>query len=194
MGIFGASIQLLNRRTRLSDENGGQGSPPTHWQYFRAELWRRTITPFQHVTFFLYFFTSIILIGGLGLWLEVILLYRSGGEFDNVRAALATFAFGLFGSSALHIFLGDAAKQLKIFAALMMLVAVGLAGWIIIDKQLGDWTAVKLGAAGSILGLWFWCIVNSDEPIFQDSNIRAPTGGADPQAPLLNNGMDEFDA
>lgn len=163
------------------------------WQDFRAELWRRTITPFQQVTFFLYFFTSIILIGGLGLWLEVVLLARNGGPFDNLRTGLATYAFGLFGSSALHIFLGDAAKQLKAFAAFLMLVAFVLAGWIVVDKDLADWGAVLVGGVGSILGLWFWCIVNSDEPIFQDSNLGAPTGGADPQAPLLGNGLDQFD-
>lgn len=162
------------------------------WRDFKAELGRRTVTPFSHVTMSFYFFASILVVGGLGLWLEMISLARGDGSPGNVRSALGTYAFGLFGSSALHLFLGDAAKQLKAFGGSLFLLAGIAAGWIIFDKRMDDGIAYLVGAASSALGLWFWIIVNSDEPIFQDADIRAATGGDNPTGPLDETGLDDF--
>lgn len=167
------------------------------WGDFRADLLRRTTKPLRHVTFVMYFLASVVAIGGLGLWVELINYARAPGTGDltAVRTAIATFFPALIGSTCLQIILGDYLKQLRAFAFLFTLAFAAVAFWLIVDKGLAAQSAVGLGAAASVASLWFWCIANADNADLFDEELKptAATGGEDTNRDLGGD-LNGFDA
>lgn len=170
------------------DDSEAAGHRTGPWRDFFTELWRRTLTPVQKPSIFWYFAVSIVAIGGAGLWLELGKYWRGESNWVGVRTAAATWAFVLFGSTSLHLLLGDAGKALKGFGWFVVFVMGGVAVWVTFDSV----APAAFGFLCVLMGLWFWCVVNSDDPIFQETNPEAPVGGEDTQKPLNDAGLSQF--
>lgn len=153
------------------------------WADFRADLARRTKKPLKHVTFVMYFLGSVVAIGGLGLWVELINYARTSGPGDaaSVRTAIATFFPALIGSTCLQIILGNYLKQLRATAFLFTLAFAGIGFWLIFDRGMAASYSLAIGSVSSLASLWFWWIANADNPDFfdEETSPAAATGGED---------------
>jgi hypothetical protein len=151
------------------------------WADFRADLMRRTRRPLSHVTFVMHFLLSVVAIGGLGLWVELLNYSRAGTPENlmSVRTAIATFFPALIGSTCLQMILGSFLKQLRIFALLFTVTFAVIGFWLIFDRGMGSASALLIGTFASLCSLWFWWIANADNPDFQDETLApsAAVGG-----------------
>lgn len=158
--------------------------PSGGWNEFGRDLKRRTRQPFRHATYCFYFFASVILIGGLGIWLEIVLLARTNWESAaNLKTAVATFFPALIGSTCLQILFGTYLKALKAFSVVLTLVFAATGFWIIVDRDLATCIALGVGAFSTAISLWYWWIANADNADFFD-DPTAPIGGDNPTGPL----------
>ena len=166
------------------------------WADFRADLVRRTRKPLSHVTFVMHFLLSVVAIGGLGLWVELLNYSRASTPENlmSVRTAMATFFPALIGSTCLQMILGTFLKQLRLFALCFTVIFAVIGSWLIFDRGLGSAPALLIGTVASLCSLWFWWIANADNPDFQDETL-APTaavGGNTDRA--LGGDLGGFDA
>ncbi len=171
-------------------------APTGGWSDFRSDLARRTRIPFAHVTFVIYFVASIVLIGGLGLWVELINYARSTGPGDltSVRTAVATFFPALIGSTCLQVQIGKFQKQARAVSFLSMLIFAVVGFWLIFDRGLADCTVLAVGTLCSLFSLWFWWVANADNvDLYDDEPPNAATGGEDTGRPLGGD-LTEFQA
>lgn len=166
------------------------------WADFRADLVRRTRKPLSHVTFVMHFLLSVVAIGGLGLWVELLNYSRASTPENlmSVRTAIATFFPALIGSTCLQVILGTFLKQLRAFAMLFTVTFAVIGFWLIFDRGMGSSRALLVGTAASLFSLWFWWIANADNPDFYDEEL-APTAavGGNPER-ALGGDLEGFDA
>ncbi|TXC71319.1 hypothetical protein FSB78_10475 [Sphingomonas ginsenosidivorax] len=165
------------------------------WGELGHDLWRRTKRPLRHATFVSFFIGSVVGIGGLGIWVELINLGRGDSPVDlaSLRTALATFFPALVGSTCFQIILGRYLKALKAvtFPASIALAVVGF--WLIFDRGLTAHKAITIAILATIVSLWFWWIANADNPDFFDETLPLAAVGGDTARPLDGN-LDGFDA
>jgi hypothetical protein len=161
-------------------------STPGGWDVFRRDLARRWCEPFQHATYCFYFFASVIVIGGLGIWVELVLLAEGiSGDAGNLRTAIATFFPALIGSTCLQILFGAYLRQLRAFAVAFTLVFAAIGLWLIADRNLSTPKSLIAGGLSSFASLWFWWIANAfNADYFDEQDPTAPIGGEDPNAKL----------
>lgn len=174
-------------------------STPTNigWAAFRKELWRRTREPADHVVFVGHFLLSVVVIGGLGLWVELgnYFFGPPGQDLGNVRTAIATFFPALAGSTAMQLSLGKHIKQLQILGYFFMILFGGVGILLIAHRDLDPAWALGIGTAFYLGSLWFWWIANADNPEYLDDEVppTAATGGDDTTGPLPGD-LEGFDA
>ncbi|WP_114954999.1 hypothetical protein [Sphingosinicella terrae] len=164
--------------------------PGGGWRDFRRDLARRWREPFRHATYCFFFIASVIFVGGLGIWLEFVMLARSDppASTTNLRTAIATFFPALIGSTCLQILFGTYLKAMKAFSIVFTLIFSAIGAWLIMDDALRPQTAFFVGGASTLASLWYWWIANADNADYYDD--RAPTasiGGDDPTRPLEGN-------
>ena len=140
----------------------------------------------RHATYCFFFVASVIIVGGLGIWLEIVLLARADlPNAANLKTAIATFFPALIGSTCLQILFGTYLKALRAFSVVLTLFFVAIGVWILADRELAIWIAITAGASSTLVSLWFWWIANADNADFFDDDLsRAPIGGDNPTAPL----------
>lgn len=159
-----------------------------HWKRLWKTLVERTLLPWRHPTFVLYFVVAVILVGGAGPWLELYKLNFPAAEpptsLEALRTAIITFFTALAGSSCMQVILeesDDRALRAMAICVLTMLSALAL---FIAPASVSDCTAVKLGLVGCWLALWTWWIANAKQPGLQDERSDAAVGKRDPKAGL----------
>ena len=147
-----------------------------------AELWRRTCRPVGQFVYWTFFGLSVVALGGLGLWLE--LLEYSSGEAGGVFTALITFFPALIGSCCLQMAFESNHRRLLAFALICATIALMSAATLFSTHPRTTWTwAMAIFAC--LLSLWIWWIANADNLALHDEpTIDAPVGG-DPDALLV---------
>lgn len=153
------------------------------YTYLGRELRRRTIQPWQHFAFLGYFVGAIILLGGLGIWVEVLkfALPNSSGEAERLFAAMATFFPALAGAATFHMILtaaGGSDKVISTFAWIASLIALAAGGVIrLVYDAAPDWSIFAVIVFVGI-SLWLWTIANADDPLFKKQPVDSPSGGS----------------
>jgi hypothetical protein len=153
------------------------------WGYLKGELIRRTQEPLKDVPFVIYFITSILLFGGLGIWVELVklTLSKSQPDYASLITAISTFYPALIASSSLQLILASANKSDKIFISfgLFNLCFFGLSSILLgtFSKQYPV-IVMLLAVVFSLLAAWIWWVTNCDDPTFKKiQKIDAATGG-----------------
>ena len=159
------------------------------YTYLRAELIRRTLQPWRHFAFLGYFLGAIVVLGGLGIWLEIliwteVLKFRppvGEGNVGRVFAAMVTYYPAIVGASAFHLTLVGAEKSDKIIITFAWLVfSILLVSSFLVrllhDMQL-EWRMV-IALFSICVSLWFWTIANADNVAFKSTPTDAASGGA----------------
>jgi hypothetical protein len=163
-----------------------QGARPGGWNDFWRDVARRTREPAHHATYVFFFAASVVIIGCLGIWLELFLLGHKGwGDAGNLKTAIATFFPALIGSTCLQIIFGQYLRQLKAFSIVFTLIFAGISIGLLVENGLRTWAALLLGALSSIASLWFWWIANADNSdYFDEQSPTASIGGDNPTGEL----------
>ncbi|WP_075632285.1 hypothetical protein [Novacetimonas hansenii] len=156
------------------------------WKDLCDDLKRRSRQPCSHPTFVFFFLSSVVIIGGIGIWLEFVFLYNSDWKDPtNLKSALATFFPALIGSTCLQLLLQDTSKALKAISIFFMIIFFLLGVWLIADRNLSNWFTFSAGGFGSLMSLWYWWIANADNADFYDvPRPTAAVGGEDTESPL----------
>lgn len=180
---------LIDTKQNAVNERGGslqKISQTGGWNEFGDDLARRTRQPLRHATYCFFFVASVVIVGGLGIWLEIVLLARSAApDAASLKTAIATFFPALIGSTCLQILFGTYLKALRAFSIVLTLFFAAIGVWLILDRNLLTGTAVTVGTISTLVSLWFWWIANADNADFFDDDLsRAPIGGDNPSGPL----------
>ncbi|MEO6563885.1 MAG: hypothetical protein ABIN99_12715 [Nitrosospira sp.] len=168
------------------------------WSAIRKELRKRTVEPIYHFSFVTYFFLAVVVVGGVGVWLELISYFflapktpTGDASVERLHTAVITFFPALAGTASMQlIWAEDNQKFLRAFAILMLffffIVALAISNPMIFQQC----TALIIGFIASGFALWTWWIANAKQQDYLD-NLDAPLGKRDPQAELAGN-LDDF--
>jgi len=167
------------------------------WVELARELKKRTIEPLAHVSFVIYFVVAVIVIGGIGFWIELYayLLFATppAGQADPVsalRTAIITFFPALTGSACLQLVWAEShQKSLRAFGILFLCLMTVMA-LAISTNAVGNRSALVVGFVASIAALWTWWIANARQKDLLDIDPDAPLGGK--QDASLSGDLDGF--
>lgn len=157
------------------------------WGDLWRELKKRTLQPLRHPSFVIYFVVAVIVVGGAGVWLELITYLQAVAakrcpSLDALRTALVTFFPALAGCACLQlIWAEDHQRALRAFAILVLFAVSILALVLGLIPAIEHRTALFIGLFPSAIALWIWWVANAKQPDLLDPD--APTGG-DPNGPL----------
>lgn len=168
------------------------------WAILGRELKRRTVQPAGHVSFALYFFVAVILLGGAGIWLELYSFMSHVATPDKptasaaaLRTAVITFFPALAGTSCMQlIWENDDFRSLRAFAT-SALVVLFLAALAIAPSTISTSAALWVGCLASCVAFWTWWIANAEQRGLLDLDPDAPMGKKDPNADLAGD-LDGF--
>jgi len=152
------------------------------WQYLGREIRRRTLAPFKSVPFVFYFILAIVVLGGLGIWVEAVKSQLNPNwKVDGLLTALSTFFPALIGSASLQLILKSTDSSDKILISFSLLVCflsfVGI-GFIAAFFSLHPQLCLNAAIGFGVLAVWFWWFTNGDDLTFYNAPIDAATGGS----------------
>ncbi|QFT75882.1 hypothetical protein [Ruegeria sp. THAF33] len=164
------------------------------WQYLGREIRRRTFAPFKSVPFVFYFILAIVVLGGLGIWVEVAKSQLDQNwKVDGLLTALSTFFPALIGSASLQLILKSTDRSDKILISFSLLVCffsfVGI-GIIAAFFSLHPGLCLNAAFGFGILAVWFWWFTNGDDLTYRNAPIDAATGGSTNRA--IKGNLNEF--
>lgn len=154
------------------------------WIGLGRELKKRTFEPFSHASFVIYFVVAVILIGGVGFWIELYayLLHarppiEQADPLSALRTTVITFFPALAGSACLQlVWAENHQKSLRAFGVLFLCVMTVMA-LAISPNAVGNRSALILGFISSVAALWTWWIANAKQEDLLDIDPDAPLGG-----------------
>lgn len=154
------------------------------WIELGRELKKRTLEPFSHASFVIYFVVAVIAIGGVGFWIELYsyLLHvtqtpEQTDPLASLRTAVITFFPALAGSACLQlVWAENHQKSLRAFGVLFLCLMTVIA-LAISPSVVGNRWALILGSISSIASLWTWWIANAKQQDLLDIDPEAPLGG-----------------
>lgn len=161
------------------------------WVLLGREIKRRTIEPAAHVSFALYFFVAVILLGGAGVWLELhsYLSYaptpdKPTASAAALRTAVITFFPALAGTSCMQlIWVNSDFRSLRAFAT-SVLVVLFIAAVAIAPDNISTSLALWVGCLASCIAFWMWWIANAEQTGLMDVDAYATVGKKDPTGKL----------
>jgi hypothetical protein len=149
------------------------------WQYLTQEVKRRLSAPVGHFTFWAYLLAGIVGASAFGVWYELLpLLLGRQGSNEAVFTALLTFFPALAGSSALQLVFDDAAKPMRAFAIVLILIFFGFAVWLGFARPTSLAFAYFSAGLACLLAIFVWWITSGQDPAFRDNvDDTSPLGG-----------------
>lgn len=151
----------------------------------------RFLAPVGQVSFWVALIVGVILLGALGIWVELIKHSQSAVHDDqltNVRTAIHTFFPALAFTSTMQLILTDSAKYVKsagyAVGVLLLLMAAGL---LFADTRISPGASILLGALASLVSVLIWWVANGYEPMFDDGVPPDASVGGNPDTPLDGN-------
>lgn len=152
------------------------------WKYLGEEVKRRTIQPFSNTIFVLYAFLAIILLGCLGIWVELYKYAFSDGveKYDGLMTAVATFYPALVGSAAIHLALSSTGREYKVFVALAFLVSFVVIGSVVLISaiyKISPGWCLFAAIIITFFSVWFWWFTYGDDPTYKPVPVDAAAGG-----------------
>jgi len=152
------------------------------------------VAPLGQVTFWVYLLIGVVLLGGLGVWIEALIFWFSTAETnsEHIRIALITFFPALVGSTSLELIFADTVtKPVRAFAVLCGFMCFGLATWLGVERNLSTIWAFPIASLASLAAIWIWWIAHGLDDIFYDHVDGAAAVGGDPTNPPVGS-LDNF--
>lgn len=155
------------------------------WAELGRELRSRSIDPLSHVSFVIYFFVAVVIVGGIGFWIELygyaFSVIGDGVQLDpvtGVRTAVVTFFPALTGSACLQLIWAESnLKSLRAFGVFFLAITTVVALLIASTKAVGNTGALAVGCLFTLASFWAWWIANAKQRDLLDINADAPLGG-----------------
>ncbi|WP_157935658.1 hypothetical protein [Bordetella trematum] len=148
----------------------------THWHNLGSELKQRSLAPWKHPSFVIYFLIAVAGIGAAGVWLEIYRMFEQHFDLANLRIAVYTFFPVLTATTGLQLIWAEGGmRSMRAFS--ILIITICLLGWIICTAIKNHETSLWWGIFFSILALWLWVITNAKQPDFLDAINDAPIGG-----------------
>lgn len=161
-----------------------------HWRHLGRELKQRSLGPWKHPSFTIYFLIAVVGIGAAGVWWEVYRTLQHGSGLVNLRIAIFTFFPVLTATTGLQLIWAEGTmRSMRAFSTLI--ITSCLIGWVISATISSDTSTLGIGAFFSVLALWLWVVTNAKQPDFLDIVADAPVGG-EVSRPLKGN-LDGFE-
>jgi predicted small integral membrane protein len=162
----------------------------TEWSRLGREISRRMREPTKRVSFVVYFFAVVLLLGGMGWVIPLCRLVFSAEMkvVSELPVAFSTFLLALLAGAMADIVLSEngsteespfqeTTKGFRIFALGLSLLGIPLAFAGIQSSRL-VWAYVA-SILGMIISLFLWWVLNADKSRWRDKPIEpiAATGG-----------------
>lgn len=166
-----------------------------YWQQLGQFLKSRTVEPLGDPGFIGFFLVSILIFGGLGIWVEIIrAILRPVFDPEGILLAINVFypSVGFAAAAQLHM----NKKLPKYLTGLALLMQVVFVGSCIILQLAWNYPVFSLIAETliSIGALWAWWIVNATNQELREDEPDVPSaaGPADPTGSTLSGTLENF--
>ena len=157
------------------------------------KFWLRMQWPFKKFLFLLHFLYAIVVIGCLGIWIELIRFINADSpSLDGIQIALATFFPAFIGVSGAHSILvafDNRDKALNYFSSIVPTIALIIAALIGIFYKTYPSISLCISIFFTLFAVLFWVYLNWSDPVY-DVNVDTAVGG-DTDRQLKGN-MQEF--
>jgi len=177
----------------------GNSRPETSGLYteLRDAFVDRTVKPFRHPSFVLFFMFAVLGFGALGIWVELYAYFvpERGGfiahETDALRTAVLTFFPAVSGTAAMQLIWAESSKHFRsaAFSILGVFLVVAL---LISPTRISNCSALIIGVLASILSLWVWWIANATQTDLLDTVDPADSVGGDDVKAKLSGSLDDY--
>lgn len=151
--------------------------------YLRRELRRRTSEFPKSFTFFAYVVAGVIMLGGLGVWTELLKLTYAAPNpdgLDGVFTAVATYYPAVAGTASFQLLLiasGKVDRVLTGFGILVIAVSITAAMSLTFLRAAFPTFCLVAAVVLAIFSIWIWIVTNADDPIYKSVPVDAPSGG-----------------
>lgn len=165
-----------------------------YWQQLGQFLKSRTLEPRGDPAFVSFFLVSVLIFGGLGIWVEIFRAFlRPAFDPEGILLAINVFypSVGFAAAAQLHM----NKKLPKYLTGLALLMQVVFVGSCIILQFSWKHPAFAFIAETlvSIGALWAWWIVNATNPeLREDEPVPSAAGPADPTGANLSGTLGNF--
>lgn len=158
-------------------------SDSADWDQLFAEIGRRFRQPRKQSAFVIYFFGANVVLGCIGIWVELAkYLYAVTGEagtsvsLDAFKSALITFFPAMTGGACMQLVLAVDHKGLKAVASTVLVLSLCAA--VLLGTAIrSDWWVICGAIVGAVVALCTWWVANADQPdlkeIYRDAAIGA---------------------
>ena len=157
--------------------------------YLRRELRRRTAEFPKSFTFFAYVVAGVVMLGGLGIWTELLLLTYAPQDrvgLDGVFTAVATFYPAVAGSASFQLLLIAAGKLDRVltgFGILVIVFSIAAAFLLTFFRAAFPTSCLIAAVILATFSIWVWIVTNADDPIYKSVSVDAPSGGSTSREP-----------
>ena len=148
----------------------------------KKEICKRLFTPVGQVSFWVSLLVGVLLLGALGIWVELakLLLASTNDDLDNLRTSIHTFYPAIAFTSTLQLILSAGDKKYLQTAAFAVGISLILLAFMLLaaDSKISPGASIFLSSIASVLSVLIWWIANGSEAIFNDGvSIDASVGG-----------------
>lgn len=164
------------------------------WRHLGQEIRRRTVQPFSHVSFVVYFIVAIALLGCAGIWIELVRLYGTqyAASYNGLLTALVTCYLAIIGSTSIRWILQEMGNHDKVLSAIGILILVlmvfsSAAYFLIVaiqNQQPVGSVDVCIAVFCMALSIWWWWMANGGDDIFKQKFQADGASGGDPGSNL----------
>lgn len=157
----------------------------------RRQLRERTAGLHKRFSYVVYVLVSIVVLGGLGIWTELVKLALSGvpGRTDGIFTAATTFYPAVVASATFQLLLiatGNHDRVMTAFGVLVMVSSFALAVLSTVFRSQYPMLCLAAAVLLVVFSVWIWIVANSDNPIYKPVTVDAAAGGNPSREPQGN--------
>lgn len=156
--------------------------------YLRHELRRRTAGLAKRFSYIVYVLVAIVILGGLGIWTEVVKMALTGNSAgsDGLFTAATTFYPAVVASGTIQLLLiatGNHDRVMTAFGVLVMVLSFATAVLSTVFRAQYPVLCLTVAAILVVSSVWVWIVANADDPIYKPVPVDVASGGPTSREP-----------